>query len=98
MNVRDSDGWTQFCHKMFVFEFDSIFFCQKPFTLWFKPTLYFPKNAHILHPKSLPNNTHMGILRWLIFYRLGWVQFYRYQKFKLAVIKSAFLTEIGLLA
>ena len=62
MNVRDSDGWTQFCHNMFVFEFDSNFFFAKN-RLHCDSNQHMILDAHILHPKSLPNNTHMGILR-----------------------------------
>ena len=54
--------------------------------------VYFWVKNWILAMKNKTKNHFTGCLN---LYRLGWAEFYRYQKFKLSFVKITFWTEIG---
>ena len=54
--------------------------------------VYFWVKNWILAMKNKTKNHFPGCLN---LYRLGWAEFYRYQKFKLSFVKITFCTEIG---
>ena len=59
MNVRDSDGWTQFCHNMFVFEFDSKIFLPKTvYTVIQTNTIFSKKCSHLASKIIAKQHSH----------------------------------------